>query len=57
MNRLSRIVLWLLGIAFPAFLAACYGPPHHYSRLGDVGGEPRDAAAERGPGAPDADAR
>lgn len=49
MHRLSRIVLWVLGLAFPVFLAACYGPPHRYTRLGNVAGGPRDPATEPAP--------
>ncbi len=42
MRRLARVALWILGIAFPVFLAACYGPPHSYSRTGNVTENPGD---------------
>lgn len=31
-----RCMLWLLGVAIPVFLAACYGMPYRFSKTGKV---------------------
>jgi len=32
----SRFLLWLIGVAIPVFIAACYGMPYQYSKRGRV---------------------
>lgn len=36
MRLIARFFLWLLGIAIPIFIAACYGPPARFSKSGKV---------------------
>jgi len=40
LQRLSRMVcrffLWLIGVAIPVFIAACYGMPYQYTKQGRV---------------------
>ncbi len=36
MRRFARFFLWLMGVAVPVFLAACYGMPYRFSKIGKV---------------------
>lgn len=40
MSKLTRLLakylLWLIGVAIPVFIAACYGMPYRYTKQGRV---------------------
>ena len=36
MRLVARFFLWLIGVAIPVFIAACYGAPYRFSRYGWV---------------------
>jgi len=35
-NLCARFLLWLIGVALPVFIAACYGMPYRFSKQGRV---------------------
>lgn len=44
LKLVARFCLWLIGIAIPVFIAACYGMPYRFSKNGRV----IDAATGKG---------
>ena len=51
MRKVYRVLLYLVTLAVPVFIAACYGPSYRYRSGGKVADEPERLSPRPGVGA------